>query len=369
MADALKDVYSHDFLTGFAQTVASAYAPFDPDAFVTAILTDDWSDMALKQRMRRITMTLGEHLPDTYEDALHVLYSIDEKCTGFPYLFFPDFVEVHGQKDEHWESSMVALARFTQRSSAEFAVRPFLLQQPERMVAQMIDWASHQNEHVRRLASEGSRPRLPWGQALPMFKNDPSPVLPILETLKADPSLYVRKSVANHLNDIAKDNPEIVIQTARRWMGTSPETDWIVRHGCRTLIRKALPEVLQLFGYADASSDLISAADITITPDELSIGDECVLDYDITLQPGEPAYVRIEYGIDFVKARGTTSRKLFLLSDKTVDGGARLTGKRTHRWADLTTRKHYPGDHRVSLLINGVEVADTVVHITEKTSN
>ncbi|WP_238650272.1 hypothetical protein [Paenibacillus piscarius] len=361
MAEPLKAMYNQEFLRGFGMKVQAAYPPFEPERFVAAVMKESWEALELKGRMRRITETLGSFLPQRYEEALEIMYAIDEECVGFPYLFFPDFVEVFGGREEHFELSMAALERFTPKSSAEFAVRPFLLRDPQRTMARMLVWAEHPGEHVRRLASEGSRPRLPWGQALPMFKRDPSPVLPVLEKLKADPSLYVRKSVANNLNDIAKDHPDIVRDTARRWMGSNAHTDWIVRHGCRSLIRKADPEIMALFGYApeESGAPLVSAAVIAIDPDGLHIGDSCELRYALTVREGESVRIRVEYGIDFVKARGQTSRKLFLLSDRTVPGGSRLTGTRTHRWADLTTRKHYPGEHRITLLVNGREAAST----------
>ena len=224
-------------------------------------------------------------------------------------------------------------------------------------MCQMRIWSQHPNEHVRRLASEGCRPRLPWGVSLPMFKRDPTMVVAVLEQLKADPSLYVRKSVANNLNDIAKDHPTVVFETVRRWKGVCSHTDWIIRQGCRTLIRKADPEVLERIGYADESS-LVTCGSLTALPSRLSIGESCELKYELCIREGDPVHIRVEYGIDFVKARGHTSRKLFLLSDKTVSGGTRLTGTRTHNWSNLTTRRHYPGEHRIVLMLNGREVAN-----------
>ncbi|KAE8558534.1 MULTISPECIES: hypothetical protein [Paenibacillus] len=365
MAEPLKNMYTEEFLRLFGERVQAAYSPFDIDGFIHQVMDKKWGELELKERIRRISLTLGAFLPSSYEEALSILFAIDEYCSGFPYLFFPDFVEVYGQGEEHWDLSMNALERFTSKSSAEFAVRPFLLREPERMMRQMMTWAGHPSEHVRRLASEGCRPRLPWGQALPVFKRDPAPVLAVLELLKADPSLYVRKSVANNLNDIAKDHPDIVIATAQRWKGAHPDTDWIVRHGCRSLIRKSIPEVMAMFGYADHTDGvpLVTAASFTTDPAVLKIGDHSELSYVLQLREGEPVRVRIEYGIDFVKARGQVSRKLFLLSDKTVPGGTRLTGTRTHRFADLTTRRHYAGAHRIVLLVNGQEAASTVVDI------
>ncbi|QAY65926.1 DNA alkylation repair protein [Paenibacillus protaetiae] len=369
MAEPLKDMYTKTFLQNFGKLIRTAYPPFDTAGFIAGVMDETWDSLELKARIRRIAVQLGSFLPAAYEEALPILFQIDGQCEGFPYLFFPDFVEVSGQGDEHWPLSMQALERFTSKSSAEFAVRSFLLRDPERMMKQMLEWAGHPDEHVRRLASEGCRPRLPWGQSLPVFKRDPAPIMPILERLKADPSLYVRKSVANNLNDIAKDHPELVLETAKRWIGNDPHTDWIVRHGCRTMIRKANPEVLELFGYADdgdGQSGLAEEAEITAVPSEIAIGGQGELNYRIRIRPGAPAKVRVEYGIAFRKARGQVSTKLFLLSDKTVEGGAVLSGSRTHRWADLTTRKHYAGEHRIALLLNGKEVASSCVQLREE---
>ncbi|MWV42895.1 hypothetical protein GRF59_04575 [Paenibacillus sp. HJL G12] len=363
MAEALKSIYHEKFLRGFGEQVKSVYNPFDIEGFTNKIMDDSWEELALKARTRRISETLGEFLPASYEEALAVLFQIDEKCVGFPYLFFPDFVEVYGQAEEDWNLSMTALERFTQRSSAEFAVRSFIIRDTDRMMQQMLDWSKHSNEHVRRLASEGCRPRLPWGQALTMFKRDPGLVLPILEQLKEDPSLYVRKSVANNLNDITKDHPAIVIGIAKRWIGSNPDTNWIVRHACRNLIRKADPEIMGIFGYSssDESEPLVVSASLSIGPEVLSIGESSEIHYQLHIREGEPARIRIEYGIYFIKANGQAARKLFLLSDKSVPGGTSLSGKRKHGWADLTTRRHYPGEHRIALLVNGQEVAETTL--------
>lgn len=358
-AELLKNVYNKNFLLDFGKKVQAVYGLFDSTAFIASVMDETWGELALKARMRRISRTLGTFLPNRYETALDILFAIAGTCVGFPYLFFPDFVAVYGQAEKHWKLSMTALENFTQKSSSEFAVRPFILSNPERVMRQMTLWAEHPNEHVRRLASEGCRPRLPWGEALPMFKKNPEPVLSILELLKADPSLYVRKSVANNLNDIAKDNPSLVLETVRHWIGKNLHTDWIIRQGCRTLIRKANPEAMELFGYARFTDEIrfTTRASLAVQPSELTLGESCELQYSLEIREGESIHIRIEYGIDFIKARGQTSRKSFLLSDKTVSGGTHITGTRMHNWSDLTTRRHYPGDHRIVLLVNGQEVA------------
>jgi len=364
MAKALKDMYNSKFLFEFGKKVQSVYRPFDIEGFISIAIDNTWDELKLMDRMRKITITLGAFLPEGYEEALEVLFAIDETCVGFPYLFFPNFVAVYGKDDENWELSMKALKRFTIRSSSEFAVRPFIMRDFERMICRMIIWSKDSNEHVRRLASEGCRSRLPWGEALTMFKCDPHPVISVLEQLKEDPSIYVRKSVANNLNDISKDNPSVIVEIARRLKGVNPYTDWILRHGCRTLIRRGNPEIMKLFGYGESiDRPICTSSSLSVDPPELKIGESCKLKYELYIRSGEPIHIRIEYGIDFVKARGKTSRKLFLLSDKTVPGGKCISGIKVHRWVELTTRRHYTGEHRILILINGCEVASTVMKL------
>ena len=361
----MKNIYSKNFLLDFGKKVQAVYGIFDTTVFITSVMDETWDELALKARMRRISRALGAFLPNRYETALEILFAIADTCRGFPYLFFPDFVTVYGQAEKHWELSMTALENFTQKSSSEFAIRPFILSNPERAMRQMTIWAENPNEHVRRLSSEGCRPRLPWGEALPMFKKNPEPVLSLLELLKEDPSLYVRKSVANNLNDIAKDNPSLVLETARRWIGKNPDTDWIIRHGCRTLIRQAQSEAMELFGYAGLSNEFrfITRASLLVQPPVLMLGESCQLQYSLEIGEGEPVHIRVEYGIDFVKAKGRISRKSFFLTDKTVSGGTHIAGTRIHNWSDMTTRRHYPGVHRIVLLVNGQEVAHTVLKL------
>jgi 3-methyladenine DNA glycosylase AlkC len=365
MSDLLKDIYTTTFLDDFGDKVHSVYKNFNTKQFVNSVIADSWEELPLKARIHRISEVLGEYLPNDFEDALQVLYSVSESCSGFPYLFFPDFVETFGQVEKHFEVSMNALELFTKHSSSEFAIRPFLLREPERVMEYMMTWSLHPNEHVRRFSSEGCRPRLPWGTSLPIFKKDPSPVLKVLENLKADTSLYVRKSVANNLNDIAKDNPDVVLETVHRWIGNNKDTDWIIRKGCRTLIKKANPKAMALFGYTDFSAEkpLFKNAILTTHPTKLHIGDSCTLDYSLDIEWTASAHIRLEYGIDFIKSNGKPTRKIFLLSDKTVPSGAHLRGTRGHSFADLTTRRHYPGIHRIVLLVNGQEATETTLNI------
>jgi len=187
----------------------------------------------------------------------------------------------------------------------------------------------------------------------------------VLENLKEDDSLYVRKSIANNLNDISKDNPDNVLEIAENWMCHNQNTDWILRRGCRTLIKKSNPKAMSLFGYTNspAENPIFRNASISVQPRQLKIGDSCELNYSLDIDWNSSVHIRLEYGIDFIKSNGKPSRKLFLLSDKTLLFNAHLQGTRTHSFADLTTRKHYPGIHKIVLMINGIEAAQTKLNI------
>lgn len=355
MGELLKDRYNELSLRELAARFEAACPAFPDEAFVAGIMDEPWAELGLKQRMRRVTLQLGACLPAEYEQALGV---IDEVAAGYPAEFsgfalmcFPDFVEVYGQDERNWDASMAALERYTPLASAEFAVRPFIVKHEERMMAQMAAWAASDSEHVRRLASEGCRPRLPWGRALESFKRDPSPVLGILERLKADPSPYVRTSVANNLNDIAKTHPDLVLGIARDWLGEDERTDWIVKRGCRTLLKQSNREALALFGFDDAECARVEgfSLDAAVVPIGGALG------FSFVVEATKPINVRLEYAIDYVKARGVRSRKVFQIAEFALRGAGRKSYAKTHSFADLSTRRHYPGIHAITLIANGVE--------------
>lgn len=350
MAELLKDMYNYQSLRELAADIQSVYQPFRADEFLESVMDNEWNDLELKARVRKISLNLGSYLPTDYKEALAVLDQVAADCSsGFFGILFPDFVEVYGQDEEHWDLSIEALARYTPYSSSEFAVRPFIIHHEERMMAQMYAWSKDENEHLRRLASEGCRPQLPWGQALVSFKRDPTPILPILEQLKADPSPYVRKSVANNLNDISKTHPELVAKLAKDWYGKNEYTNWIVKHGCRTLLKKGNREVLAIFGYHD--TDSIDVNSFELDTASIAIGGALHFSFDILAK--EETKVRLEYAVDYVKASGKRSRKLFQISELSLDKDEKKSYRKKHSFADLTTRKHYPGTHTITLIVNG----------------
>jgi 3-methyladenine DNA glycosylase AlkC len=267
-------------------------------------------------------------------------------------MVFPDFVEIYGLED--WERSMPALGYFTQFASAEFAVRPFLDRDPERAMVYMDRWSKHENPHVRRLASEGCRPRLPWAMALPKFKEDPRPILPILDRLKDDESESVRRSVANNLNDISKDNPGLVLETCEHWYGRSEQIDWVVKHGCRSLLKAGDTRALRLFGFGDPAQ--IAVERLHVRETELQIGDALFFAFELKVNGEEEIKLRLEYAINYVKAGGKTSKKIFQISERRYAPSTHKL-QRKQSLADMSTRKHYPGKHRLAVIVNGEEKA------------
>lgn len=356
MPELMKDrYYNYNTIHELATCIKAVYPAFLDDDFIAGIMDETWETLELKARMRHITINLGKYLPPDYGHALCIL---DKAIAAYPVgivdsglLYFPDFVEVYGQDDRHWDLSMAALERYTQYSSAEFAVRPFIIKHEARMMTQMAAWAEHDNEHVRRLASEGCRPALPWGQALTSFKKDPLPVFRILERLKADPSLYVRKSVANNINDISKTHPDLIVRLAKNWYGKNEHTDWIVKHGCRTLLKKGNKDVLGIFGFADV--DCVNISNFSLEAASVCIGKNMIFSFQIEAK--KSTKVRLEYGIDYVKANGTRSRKIFKISEPSLKENQKKSYSKRHSFADGSSRKHYPGIHSVTLIVNGVE--------------
>jgi len=350
MPELLKNMYNCDSLSTFAAQIKAVHQSFKADEFLNSIMDETWDSLELKGRGKQITANLGKFLPQDYPAALKILDQVAHKQEGFFGIIFPDFVETYGQEEKYWDLSIAALELYTRYSSSEFAVRPFIIKHEERMMAQMLAWAKHENEHVRRLASEGCRPALPWAQALPKYKKDPTPVLQILEVLKKDPSLYVRKSVANNLNDISKTHPGLVAKIAKEWYGKNKDTDWIVKHGCRTLLKKGNRDVLAIFGYNNA--DVADVEAFAIESDKVIFGENLIFSFAINAK--EATKVRLEYAIDFMKANGKQNRKIFQLLESTMKANEKRQYVKAHAFVDLSTRKHYPGLHAVELMVNGV---------------
>ena len=346
MAEKLKNVYTKDYIQTLSNKIKNNFQNFDDKGFKLNIFNNNWQNLELKDRMRHIALCLNTFLPFCYKEQLDILKEVSKSFTGFEAMFFQDFVEVFGLDD--FENSMKALEIFTIDSSSEFAIRQFILKYEDETMAQLKFWAKSENEHIRRLASEGCRPRLPWAIALPKFKNNPTKVFQILELLKNDPSKYVQKSVANNLNDISKDNPELVLNFVKNNLGKSKNLDWICKHASRTLLKKGDKECLELFGFL--SSDHIQLVDFNID-NTIVLGED--LNFSFTLQSQENlGNIRVEYEIEYMKAKGKTSKKIFMVFQGEVKQKNKSFFKK-QSFKNMTTRKHYEGIHNISIVING----------------
>lgn len=366
MADALKDsLYSPAFIEDLGKALVAVHPRFDQAQYRQQIYDEQWSERALKQRTRHVTTVVHDLLASNYRDALAVLQAAAPQLSHYSYapIFMPDFVEVYGLDD--WEASLPALAYFTQFSSSEFAVRPFILRDPTRMMAQMLTWANDPNHHVRRLASEGCRPRLPWGMALQAFKLDPTPILPILEELKDDPEEYVRRSVANNLNDIAKDHPAVVIETLRHWQqGASTARQWIIKHALRTLLKQGHSEALGLLGYGNQAEVVVR--DFRLDTVSVAMGNAITFRFTLESTASEPQEVMLDYVVYYNKANGRPAPKVFKLSTFQLGAGEARHFVRRLSFRPISTRVYYAGTHRIALQINGVEQEGATFELTEK---
>ena len=351
MPEPLKNLYDKALIENLGDRIFERYDSFDRKTFRRSVFDSSWKDKELKQRMRHIARCLHRHLPASYKRSIKILKPVSAQFSGFEYMFFQDYVECYGLHD--FETSIPALEHFTKYASSEFAVRAFILQDEKRMMQQMARWAKSDNHHVRRLASEGCRPRLPWAISLPVFKQDPAPVLSILKTLMKDDSEYVRRSVANNLNDISKDNPETVLRWAQRWLGNNDETDRLIKHACRSLLKQGDARALSLFGFTDASH--IKLKKFKVQP-ETRLGEKLAFSFLLKSQDLTLGRCRLEFAIDFMKANGKHSRKIFKISEGEYTEKEKQVSK-YFSFKKISTRKYYAGKHRITVVINGVDQA------------
>jgi len=358
MAEPLKNQFGPEIPTKIAGMISEEFPEFESAAFIREVL-DGYEALSLTQRGWQITKALRQYLPSDYEAAVEILIgSIGpklEKTEGngmetFVYLPHVFYVAEYGL--DHFEISMLAQYELTQRFTAEFSIRAFLERYPEATLDRLKLWAADPNVHVRRLVSEGTRPRLPWAPRLHQFMKDPGPVLALLELLKDDPELYVRRSVANNLNDIGKDHPTLLAETTRRWMiDASPERRWLVRHALRSAVKRGEPGALAVLGFdRDAN---VAVRKVNIEPQRVAIGESVAIFFEITNKDSRKQRVLADLRVHFVKANGKTIPKVFKLRIVELAANETVKIQKSISFADMTTRKHYPGQHKLELVLNG----------------
>ena len=349
----LKNLYNKEYINLLSNIIKKHYSSFDISNFTKRVFNLDWKNKELKQRMRHIAICLYEYLPKEYSLSIEILKNSFQDINydfSLENMIFQDFVEVYGIEDIN--ISFKALECFTINSSSEFAIRRFIIKYPDKSMKQMMLWAKSENEHIRRLASEGARPHLPWAIALHCFKEDPSEVLKILDILKDDDSKYVQKSVANNINDISKHNPQIVRNLVTKWINKNTSRDWILKHGCRTLLKNGDKEILKLFGFTQ-NKDI--AVKLEIIENQIEMGENINFSFSIRSNDNL-GKLRIEYEMSFVRLNGKVSTKVFKISEGNYNIKMKKF-KKFYSFKKISTRKYYTGEHKIAIVINGVSLA------------
>jgi 3-methyladenine DNA glycosylase AlkC len=361
MAATLKSWFGRDTVESIARMVAAVHPAFPAAAFA-ADATRGLARLELLARGAHVARALRAHLPASYGEAIRVLEASlgpelpEEGMEGTgmaPFLYLPHvaFIREWGLLD--FEASMRAQHALTRRFTAEWSIRPFLEREPERTLAVLRGWVRDPSPHVRRLVSEGTRPRLPWAPRLRAFRRDPGPTLALLERLRDDPSAYVRRSVANHLNDLGKDHRALLVATCRRWLrGASPERRRLVAHALRSLVRRGDRDALALLGHGGRPR--LAVRDARVEPARPRVGEVVTFRARLASRARAAQSLSVNLAVHFVKASGAARPKVFRLRAATLPPGGEVEVRRSISLAQMSTRRHHPGVHRVDLVVNGV---------------
>lgn len=360
---AFKHLINPDVVKKMSDAISQISPTFDKKSF--SQVSSKLGPLKLKSRVLIIRDALFQHLPKNYPQALKILLHSLEKSSlsGFQLWPYTEFVQTYGLS--HFDESMQALYLLTQKFTAEFAIRPFLVQHPKKTFSRLYAWSSDSNVHIRRLTSEGSRPRLPWGLKLHQSIQNPELGLKILNSLKYDNELYVRKSVANHLNDITKDHPILVIKTLKKWKTEAPQKhlakiEWIQKQALRTLIKKGYKPALDLMGFGRAPQVVLKKLKINKRKFKLNE----VLEFELQLTSKKSQKIAIDYIIHYQKANKKTSPKVFKLKVIELKTQEIFLLKKRHTLKPVTTRKDYPGLHKIEIQINGIILASANWHLS-----
>ena len=358
MAEPLKNLLHPGVVTAIADALDRNADGFDCRTFV-ALAGDGLEALELMQRALQIRDALVETLPQSFPDAAAALAACLPQgdapgLTGWSLLPLSQYIALRGL--DHFDLSLPLLRALTPHFTAEFGIRVFIDRDQERALATIRAWTEDPDHHVRRLASEGTRPRLPWAMRLPKLIRDPHPILPILTALLDDPEDYVRRSVANSLNDIAKDHPDMVAAfVAEHIGGASAERRQLLRHASRTLLKQGHPAALSNFGFVAPAG---IAAKFFLDRSEIVLGESLNLRLAVSHDAKTSQKVMIDYAVHHRKANGTTSPKVFKWTSATLAPGASIEIEKRHAIRPITTRRYYPGAHRIVILVNGQEAAE-----------
>ena len=357
---AFKDYFDRDAVRALGAQVAAAFPDFDQDGYVEAAAAG-LEGLEMMDRVRQMSDALRAHLPRDTSEALRILHaSLPEplpSCEGTTdgYLQWPVGQLIADHAVEHLDPAWETMVALTQRFSSEFAVRPFVNRYPDEVFARLLALTDHPSPHVRRWCSEGIRPRLPWGGNLRSLIDDPAPVLPILERLRDDPERYVTRSVANNLNDVAKDHPDLVLDVCRRWMeGAGAERRWLVTHALRTLSKDAHPGALEVLGFRPPRALEVA---FEVAPGTLSVGDTLRLSARLASGATNAQKLLVDYRIHYVKRDGRTRPKVFRWRTLTLAPGETVELHKALTMRHASIRRLYAGAHGVDVQVNGEVLA------------
>ncbi len=370
MAEPFKNLINVQLLAAAGARLQAVWPEFERETFFRQA-AEGLDTLELKARAMQVCSALEATLPADFGDACNVIETslaapwpddrlsagdattVDSGLAGWILWPAGEYIARRGQHDP--ERALHALRAITQRFTAEFAIRPFIVNHPARVFAMLERWADDPSAHVRRLVSEGSRPRLPWGLQLKSLVADPSPTLPLLRRLQDDPSEYVRRSVANHLNDIAKDHPALVAQWLREHLPEAPPARRaLLRHASRTLIKKGHPEVLAAWGLDRAFQGEVA---FKLGPRRVKVGDTLALTLTLNSTARRVQKLAIDYVVHHVKADGRTTPKVFKGWTLDLPAGESVVLDKRHSMRAVTTRRYHAGTHAVEVQVNGRVVA------------
>ena len=366
MAEPFKNLLNKNIIEAMAGHFKRHWLDFDDKGFV-ADATKNLDSLELKARTERITETMVKYFPTDFEKAAKIMLAslgtqLDDELSdgkidnngiaGWAVMPLTHYVGLYGH--DHFDLSMLLFKEMTKRCSSEFGIRFFLLKSPEKTLSVLNTWATDSNQHVRRLVSEGSRPRLPWAMRLPNFVKDPSAVIELLEQLKDDNKEYVRRSVANSLNDIAKDHPDVVTQIGSQWMvRAGKQRKKLIRHACRSLLKNGNRKALKIFGF---DRPRVQRASVEVLTPEVIFGDAFQFSFSLCSDSAQEQSLMIDYIVHHQKANGQTSPKVFKWKTLTLPAAKTLTLTKNHVIKKITTRVYHPGLHKIEIMVNGVSM-------------
>lgn len=354
---AFKDELSIDTIENLGSELIRAWDGFPTDRWV-ALAINGLEDLELLERVNHFAEVLALCLPIEFPDGAVVLDEAlgSESFTGWMTLPCGKYVADAGI--DHPHVAIPLLARLTPRFSSEFPIRFFIEAHPDITFQYLHEWIAHPDAHVRRLVSEGTRPRLPWASRLRGLMEDPSPAVELLERLFDDESEYVRRSVANHLNDISKDHPDLAVEIAHRWLADSTHGDWVIRHGLRSLVKRGRRDALEVLGF-DVGVPVL-ATEMSVEPSAIAIGETVTIS--ALLAAERSIRASIDYIVHYQGVRGPKDGKVFKLKIGTL-GPEPTSITKSHTFKHVSIRTIHPGPHKIELQVNGTVVSQALVEI------